>query len=732
MRSPCRRPRPDTLYAVVGGSPGSAFRSTDGAATWSLVSNALAAPYLGDLLVDPADPATVYALAPDEILKSFDGGATWVPLPPGPAIQRLYFGREQPAVLYATVSGAGVSASTDAGASWQPANAGIADQTILDLAFDPVDPQKIYAASSGSSGTPGGLFVSTDHAQSWTPVDLGVPVNVSTAVAFDPRDASLVYAAAGPGAPRGGLLASADGGATWARREKGLSGYYNNAVAGHPSAGATAYCASGSRVYRTDDSGAGWALQATIDYPIDSLALDPTGNGTLYAGYGSSAANGVLKSVDGGMSWNPATQGISTSLLRHVEIGQTAPEHLLAATTDGIFGTVDGGGLWTPLLSGDARAAAIDPADPAILYAGLWSTTSPGDGLLRSPDGGATWNAPSGLPTAYPHVFDIAITRSDPTRVYAAFYGSGSGQGVYRSVDRGLSFAPAVAGLPDQFWALDIVGDPSRAATLYVTGQLAPAAVADGSGPTADVAEGTIVYRTTNGADSWMAVPGSLPVFSVFNFAVGADGRTLYASTQSGAFQFARSFLDVPDADPFWTAVDAAAMNGVTAGCGAGKFCPAAPTSRAGIAVFLLRGKNGAFYTPPPATGAVFGDVPAGAPAAAFIEALAATGSDGRMWRRRLLPGRVLDAGGDGRSPAQDGARQRVRPAARHRAPCSPTFRPTRSPPPGSNSSPPRVSPPAAARATSVRTRPFRAPRRRRSSCARSACPDPESVPLSV
>jgi hypothetical protein len=44
------------------------------------------------------------------------------------------------------------------------------------------------------------------------------------------------------------------------------------------------------------------------------------------------------------------------------------------------------------------------------------------------------------------------------------------------------------------------------------------------------------------------------------------------------------------------------------------------------MAIFLLRAKYGSDHVPPPATGQVFGDVPAGAFAAAWIEQLAAEG----------------------------------------------------------------------------------------------------------
>jgi hypothetical protein len=81
-------------------------------------------------------------------------------------------------------------------------------------------------------------------------------------------------------------------------------------------------------------------------------------------------------------------------------------------------------------------------------------------------------------------------------------------------------------------------------------------------------------------------------------------------------------YLDVAASDPFREFINTITRNGVTAGCGGGNYCPDQLVTRAQMAIFLLVSKNGAAYTPPPATGLVFLDVPANAFAAAFIEAL--------------------------------------------------------------------------------------------------------------
>jgi large repetitive protein len=85
-------------------------------------------------------------------------------------------------------------------------------------------------------------------------------------------------------------------------------------------------------------------------------------------------------------------------------------------------------------------------------------------------------------------------------------------------------------------------------------------------------------------------------------------------------------FADVPPGHWAWPFVEALAAAGISAGCGGGDFCPAAQVSRAQMAVFLVTAVHGSGFTPPPATGTRFTDVPADAFAAAFIEQLASDG----------------------------------------------------------------------------------------------------------
>ena len=86
------------------------------------------------------------------------------------------------------------------------------------------------------------------------------------------------------------------------------------------------------------------------------------------------------------------------------------------------------------------------------------------------------------------------------------------------------------------------------------------------------------------------------------------------------------TFGDVPPSNAFYDFIETLAGDQITSGCGSGKYCPSAGVTRAQMAVFLLKSKYGSAHVPPPATGSVFTDVAANSFAAGWIEELSAEG----------------------------------------------------------------------------------------------------------
>jgi hypothetical protein len=97
----------------------------------------------------------------------------------------------------------------------------------------------------------------------------------------------------------------------------------------------------------------------------------------------------------------------------------------------------------------------------------------------------------------------------------------------------------------------------------------------------------------------------------------GADSGSAYVFHVDLA-----TFYDVPITHWAFDYIEALAESGITGGCGGGNFCPEDPVTRAHMAVWLERGMNGSGFDPPPATGTYFLDVSVDYWAAAWIEQL--------------------------------------------------------------------------------------------------------------
>jgi ELWxxDGT repeat protein len=119
----------------------------------------------------------------------------------------------------------------------------------------------------------------------------------------------------------------------------------------------------------------------------------------------------------------------------------------------------------------------------------------------------------------------------------------------------------------------------------------------------------------------------------------GTTGFELWAIQRAA---ISGTFADVPADFWAWRFVEALVANGITGGCSPDGFCPAQPVTRAEAAVFLVRAAHGPAFVPPPASGNLFQDVPAGYWAARWIEQLAADGATSGCGNGDFCPGAPL------------------------------------------------------------------------------------------
>jgi hypothetical protein len=101
---------------------------------------------------------------------------------------------------------------------------------------------------------------------------------------------------------------------------------------------------------------------------------------------------------------------------------------------------------------------------------------------------------------------------------------------------------------------------------------------------------------------------------------VNLIGATIRGMDAIAVEKEVQRFRDVPPAYWAYSFIETLATSGITAGCGNDNYCPLSPVTRAQMAVFLERGMRGSDYSPPVATGNVFSDVSAQSFAANFIE----------------------------------------------------------------------------------------------------------------
>ena len=221
----------------------------------------------------------------------------------------------------------------------------------------------------------------------------------------------------------------------------GVQGRPNEFYFGHVNGG----------VWKSIDAGRVWK-PIFDDQPVASigaLAVAPSAPDVVYVGTGESTlrdsvgyGDGVYKSTDAGQTWTHVglreTQHIG-KIAVHPEnpdvVFVAAIGHLYASNEErGLFRSQDGGRTWRKVLgSKDVGAVevVIDPTNPQVVYAGLWNTrrppwytyaptNGPGGGIYKSTDGGITWTQlTAGLPTEGIGRTGIAVSRSDPRRLYA-------------------------------------------------------------------------------------------------------------------------------------------------------------------------------------------------------------------------------------------------------------------------------------------------------------------------
>jgi len=194
---------------------------------------------------------------------------------------------------------------------------------------------------------------------------------------------------------------------------------------------------------------------------IQGSAKDPM---LLYIGF---ATGGLWKSTDGGNHWHSQFDNFANESVGAIAVAASDPNVVYVGTGeannrqsssigDGVWGTTDGGKTWNHLGLEKVQSInriAVDPVNPKIVFVaspGHLFGPNPDRGLYRSTDGGATWKNVKFIDenTGFN---DVAIDPSNPKIVYASSFerrrngwgynGGGPNGGLWKSVDGGNTWS---------------------------------------------------------------------------------------------------------------------------------------------------------------------------------------------------------------------------------------------------------------------------------------------------
>jgi photosystem II stability/assembly factor-like uncharacterized protein len=356
-----------------------AWRTTDGGLSWTVPVGINGASVNG-VAASPTVPGLVLAATTDNgVLRSVDGGRTWVSSSsglPGARMLGIQFDPFSPSVVLADAATA-LYRSTDAGRTWALYGTG-APAYATTISFDPHVRGLVYALASTL------VSRSLDGGQTWAGVSLfGIP---GGGLSFSP--AALAPDLAAPGgllvAGRGGLFRLPPGEMTFSSVSSDVDGMWVRQLAIDPLNTATMLVGIwNGGIYRTVDSGAHWArASAGIPDPfVSNLAFDPTNATIAYA----TNAEGVYRSTDGGSSWKPLVGGLDLPVVGRLAFD--ADGHTVYAATSSI-GVVQRSQAsapapFVPRLAGKARVGsqlavgAGSTAFPAPAVSAIWQRCDP-------------------------------------------------------------------------------------------------------------------------------------------------------------------------------------------------------------------------------------------------------------------------------------------------------------------------------------------------------------------
>ena len=345
--------------------------------------------------------------------------------PFGGDVRSLAVHPKRPNVFFLGTADSQIYVSEDAGKSWSPLVPGLERRELVvdNLAFDPNDPETVYAATWELKSDRGRLFRSRDGGRSWEKIDLGRFDSTIRALAIAPTDPLVIAVGISEG-----VIVTQDGGKSWDRVSRGYRSLHNvESLAFDPLDSQSLYVGTWHLSWKTPNLGKKWQpihKGMMFDSDVFDLLIQPDNPQTLYA----SACSGIYKSVNGGLQWTKLKNGLTSAArrTRALHMDPADPNRIYAGTTKGLFVSTSAGSRWKRLFSDVViNDVVVHPSKKHIILVGADDA-----GILRSEDGGETF-APAnkgfthrqiGALVSDPHRHDVYYTSAILDLDYGGFF----------------------------------------------------------------------------------------------------------------------------------------------------------------------------------------------------------------------------------------------------------------------------------------------------------------------
>jgi photosystem II stability/assembly factor-like uncharacterized protein len=335
---------------------------------------------------------------------------------------------------------------------------GFSDKPVVAIGIHPSDPQILYAIAGDT------LYKTVNGGSDWSALLFlhnqgGIFICRERGIVINPLFPDIIYAYGDTM-----ILKSINSGSTWVNISEGLQFWpeHNHSMCylainstNTNVLYASTYSITGGFFFiYLDDS---WQeifvtdIFVVIDFASDTL---------MYAGAGGLFPGTVLKSTDGGWTWEPTEFPHDNFGIMDLCVNPNLNQHLLVATTDsGVYKTMDGGLTWeqcnTGLTSLKLSRVAIDPDSSNVAYVG-----SKTDGVFLSRDYGTIWETINdGLEHLSIHCLGVG-----PSGTATLYAGTGSGLWKYSRVT-GIKEGSNIRGNLGKLLILKIEPNPFVVAT---------------------------------------------------------------------------------------------------------------------------------------------------------------------------------------------------------------------------------------------------------------------------